>query len=69
MVQCIVMVFQGLEFLCFVMGYWCLMDWKMLSGELVSFIEQYFDLGVIIVDYVDIYGDYQCEVVFGEVLK
>lgn len=41
----------------------------MFVCQLVSFIEEHLDFGVIIVDYVDIYGGYQCEVVFGEALK
>lgn len=41
----------------------------MFVRQLVSFIEEYLDFGVIIVDYVDIYGGYQCEAAFGEVLK
>jgi len=69
MVQRIALAPQGPEFSRFVMGYWRLMEWNMSSRQLVSFIEAHLDLGITTVDHADIYGGYQCEAAFGEVLK
>ncbi len=69
MVQRIALAPQGPEFSRFVMGYWRLMDWKMSSRQLVSFIESHLDLGITTVDHADIYGGYQCEAAFGDALK
>lgn len=49
-------------------GYWRLAEWGMTDQELVRFIEQSIEAGVTTVDHADIYGDYQCETLFGRAL-
>lgn len=50
-------------------GYWRLNEWGMSDQELVSFIEQSIAAGITTVDHADIYGDYECESLFGKALK
>ncbi|ELY6228488.1 aldo/keto reductase family oxidoreductase [Cronobacter malonaticus] len=69
MVERILMAPQGPTFSRLVMGYWRLMEWNYSARELVGFIEQHLDLGITTVDHADIYGNYQCEAAFGEVLR
>lgn len=45
-----------------------LADWDMSVSSRVSFIEQCVDAGVTSFDHADIYGQYQCEKLFGEAL-
>jgi len=52
-----------------VAGLWRLTDWKMSSRELLTFIEQCIDMGVTSFDHADIYGDYECEKLFGDAFK
>ena len=59
----------GPELSRFVMGYWRLVDWPMREGELLDFLERGLDLGITSIDHADIYGDYQCEALFGEALR
>ncbi|SBT16889.1 Oxidoreductase YdhF [Marinomonas gallaica] len=49
-------------------GYWRLAEWGMSDQELLSFIEQSIAAGITTVDHADIYGDYQCESLFGRAL-
>ena len=49
-------------------GYWRLAEWGMSDQELLSFIEQSLEAGITTVDHADIYGDYQCETLFGRAL-
>lgn len=49
-------------------GYWRLAEWGMSDQELVRFIEQCIEVGITTVDHADIYGDYQCEALFGKAL-
>ncbi|SBS29232.1 Oxidoreductase YdhF [Marinomonas aquimarina] len=49
-------------------GYWRLAEWGMSDQELVRFIEQSIEAGITTVDHADIYGDYQCETLFGKAL-
>ncbi|MFY2507382.1 aldo/keto reductase [Vibrio pectenicida] len=60
---------QGPEFSELVQGYWRLAEWKMTPKERLSFLKQHIDLGITTVDHADIYGNYQCESLFGEALK
>ncbi len=53
----------------FALGFWRLKDWKMSSSELLHFVESVLDTGISTFDHADIYGDYSCEALFGEVLK
>ncbi|MCK5076075.1 MAG: aldo/keto reductase, partial [Calditrichia bacterium] len=50
-------------------GLWRLTDWKMSSRELLTFVEQCIDMSVTSFDHADIYGDYECEKLFGDALK
>jgi len=50
-------------------GFWRMEEWNMTSQESLGFIEACLNLGVTTFDHADIYGDYQCEVLFGDALK
>ncbi|MBJ7537745.1 aldo/keto reductase [Marinomonas transparens] len=50
-------------------GFWRTHEWNMSASERLGFIEACLDFGVTTLDHADIYGDYQCEVLFGEALK
>lgn len=60
---------QGPEFSELVQGYWRLAEWGMTAQKRLSFLKQHIDLGITTVDHADIYGNYQCESLFGEALK
>ena len=53
----------------FALGFWRLKKWKMSTGELLNFMGKALSLGITTFDHADIYGDYSCEVLFGEALK
>lgn len=42
--------------------------WKLTRPELQSFLEELVDLGVTSFDHADIYGNYSCETLLGEIL-
>ena len=44
-------------------------EWKLSIAQLNSLIHELIDLGVTSFDHADIYGDYSCESIFGQVLK
>jgi len=50
-------------------GFWRMEEWNMTSQASLGFIEACLDLGVTTFDHADIYGDYQCETLFGNALK
>jgi len=52
----------------FVAGFWRMHNWQMSPAERLNLIEHYLDLGVTTMDHADIYGQYQCEALFGEAL-
>ena len=52
----------------FVAGFWRMESWDMTPMQRLSLIEQYLELGVTTMDHADIYGQYQCETLFGEAL-
>ncbi|ARC93758.1 oxidoreductase [Vibrio coralliilyticus] len=60
---------QGPEFSQLVQGYWRLAEWGMTPQQRLSFLKQHIELGVTTVDHADIYGNYECEALFGEALK
>ncbi|MCX6269358.1 MAG: aldo/keto reductase [Bacteroidetes bacterium] len=60
---------QDLEFSRIVHGHWRLAEWKMSDQDLLALTEQAIELGVTTVDHADIYGDYRCEKLFGDVLN
>lgn len=49
-------------------GLWRLADWNLSPRETIEFIEGVLSLGITTFDLADIYGDYQCESLFGGVL-
>ena len=48
-------------------GLWRLSDWKMSNSEILNFVESAIELGVTTFDHADIYGNYTCEKLFGEI--
>lgn len=52
----------------FVAGFWRMESWDMTPMQRLNLIEQYLELGVTTMDHADIYGQYQCETLFGEAL-
>ncbi|WP_260261070.1 aldo/keto reductase [Vibrio intestinalis] len=60
---------KGPELSELVQGYWRTAEWGMTPQQRLSFLKQHIDLGVTTVDHADIYGNYECEKLFGEALK
>ena len=58
-----------LEFSIIVLGMWRLLDWEKTDQELLSFIKESIESGVTTFDHADIYGNHECEAVFGKVMK
>lgn len=50
-------------------GHWRLKDWNYNTTELLTLTKKINDLGITSIDTADIYGDYECEGLFGNVLK
>ena len=50
-------------------GLWRLNDWNMTPQQLLRFVEEALDMGVTTFDNADIYGEYTCEALFGEIFK
>ncbi len=50
------------------LGFWRLLEWNYTENELIGFIEKLIEIGVTSFDHADIYGDYRCESVFGNIL-
>ncbi|MDE1236175.1 aldo/keto reductase [Vibrio aestuarianus] len=59
---------QGPDFSELVQGYWRLGEWGMTPQQRLTFLKQHLELGISTVDHADIYGNYQCETLFGEAL-
>ena len=51
-----------------VFGLWRLRDWQLDTQQLIALTEQCVALGITTTDHADIYGDYQCEALFGAAL-
>lgn len=51
-----------------VLGFWRMLDWQRTKEENLRFLEQSIELGIVDTDHADIYGGYECEKAFGEVL-
>ncbi|MDA0150630.1 aldo/keto reductase [Vibrio sp. LaRot3] len=60
---------KGAELSELVQGYWRTAEWGMTPQQRLSFLKQHIDIGVTTVDHADIYGNYECEKLFGEALK
>ncbi|QYK04768.1 aldo/keto reductase [Shewanella zhangzhouensis] len=63
------MVSTSLKLSEFIAGFWRLADWQTTLPERREIIETYLSLGVSSMDHADIYGQYQCERLFGDVLR
>lgn len=50
-------------------GQWRMADWKMSNQEILKLTEKITELGISTFDNADIYGDYGCEELFGNVLR
>lgn len=50
-------------------GHWRLASWNLSTNELRSLVETCLDLGITTFDHADIYGNYSCESILGDVLK
>lgn len=50
-------------------GHWRLNEWNYTNEQFISLNKQVIDLGITTFDTADIYGDYECEGLFGKVLK
>lgn len=59
---------NGPEFSRVVLGLWRLNEWQLTPNERLALLEQCLELGITTIDHADIYGDYQCEQLFGEAL-
>ena len=59
---------DGPELSRLVQGYWRMLDWNRSTGEHLAFLHAHVDLGVTTVDHADLYGNYNVEARFGEVL-
>ncbi|EKA6052942.1 aldo/keto reductase family oxidoreductase [Vibrio parahaemolyticus] len=68
MVAKVVTAPNGPEFSELVQGYWRAADWGMTAQERLSFLKQHIELGITTVDHANIYGNYECEALFGEAL-
>ena len=44
-------------------------DWKMSTRELMQFFEELVEMGITSFDHADIYGNYTCEALLGDVLS
>lgn len=68
MVEKVTIAHRGPDFSELVQGYWRLGEWGMTPQERLTFLKQHVELGITTVDHADIYGNYQCESLFGEAL-
>ncbi|ELI5739740.1 aldo/keto reductase family oxidoreductase [Vibrio fluvialis] len=68
MVAKVTIASQGPEFSELVQGYWRLGEWGMTAQERLTFLKQHLEHGITTVDHADIYGNYECEQLFGEAL-
>lgn len=50
-------------------GHWRLKDWNLTTLQLQALTNNCLTLGINTFDHADIYGNYDCEVLFGKVLK
>ncbi|MDW7690268.1 aldo/keto reductase [Flammeovirgaceae bacterium SG7u.111] len=52
-----------------VLGLWRVTDWGISPKDLSTYINQALEMGVSSMDLADIYGDYECENLFGDALS
>ncbi len=51
------------------LGLWRAKEWNYNTQQLLSLVNQVLELGITSFDNADIYGDYECEALFGNVLR
>lgn len=51
------------------LGLWRAREWNYSTQQLSTLITQSLELGITTFDHADIYGDYECEALFGNVLR
>ncbi len=51
------------------LGLWRAKEWKYSTQQLYNLVTQSLELGITSFDHADIYGGYECENIFGNVLK
>ncbi len=52
-----------------VLGFWRAREWNYTIQQLNTLVSQSIELGVTSFDHADIYGNYECETIFGNILK
>lgn len=52
-----------------ILGFWRANQWGYSSQEILKLINQCMELGITSFDHADIYGDYECELLFGNALR
>ena len=62
-------LFDNLEISPIVQGFWRLNNWDISNQDLLRFVEEAMDMGVTTFDHADVYGDYTCEALFGQIFK
>lgn len=60
---------EDLEISRIIQGHWRLVNWDLTGQALLSHTLRVMELGVNTFDHADIYGDYQCETIFGDALS
>ena len=60
---------KDLEFSRIIHGHWRLEEWNLSNQQLIALIQQVIDLGITTFDHADIYGNYNCQKLFGDALK
>ncbi len=68
MIQTIETTKNGMQMSEMIQGYWRMTEWQMTPQQRLSFLKQHLELGISSVDHADIYGNYSCELLFGEAL-
>jgi predicted oxidoreductase len=60
---------EGPQFSRIALGLWRLNEWKLITGQIINFIETAIEMGITTFDHADIYGGYACEELFGKALS
>lgn len=60
---------MGLNLSRLTLGLWRAKEWKYTTQQLYNLVTQSLELGITSFDHADIYGGYECENVFGNVLR
>lgn len=60
---------DDLQFSRIIHGQWRLADWELSDQQVLHLVEQCLDLGITTIDTADIYGQYECESLFGKALS